>query len=56
MAKTNRELVALVCKNCKSQNYISSRNKVNMEEKLAIKKFCKKCKKHIEHKESSKLK
>lgn len=56
MAKTNRELVALLCKDCKAQNYITSRNKVNMEEKLLVQKYCKKCKKHTEHKESSKLK
>lgn len=54
--KTNREIVALVCTVCKSQNYVTKRNKVNMEEKLAIKKFCKKCKKHTTHKETTKLK
>ncbi len=54
--KGNREIVALVCKDCKSQNYTTMRNKVNMEEKLVLKKFCKKCKKVSEHKESTKLK
>jgi large subunit ribosomal protein L33 len=50
------EIVVLVCKECKSQNYVTKRNKVNMEKKLEIKKYCKKCKKHTLHKESSKLK
>ncbi|QQG47419.1 MAG: 50S ribosomal protein L33 [Candidatus Woesebacteria bacterium] len=63
MAKKGaREIVALVCSVCKSQNYITERNKVNLQvkakkgEKLIVKKYCKTCKKHTEHKESSKLK
>jgi len=57
MAKKGaRELVAMVCKDCKSQNYVTERNKVNMEGKLEIKKFCKNCKKITLHKENAKLK
>ncbi|OGM31620.1 50S ribosomal protein L33 [Candidatus Woesebacteria bacterium RIFCSPHIGHO2_01_FULL_44_21] len=52
----NREIVALVCTKCKSQNYVTTRNKVNMEEKLVLKKWCKFCKKITDHKESTKLK
>ena len=51
-----QEVVALVCKTCKSQNYGTTRNKVNIEGKLELKKFCKNCKKQTLHKESSKLK
>lgn len=54
--KGGREIVALVCTNCKSQNYVTMRNKINMEGKLNIKKYCKNCKKHLPHKEKSKLK
>jgi large subunit ribosomal protein L33 len=54
--KGSREIVALVCSKCKAQNYVTTRNKVNMEGKLVVKKYCKNCKKHTEHKESSKLK
>jgi large subunit ribosomal protein L33 len=57
MAKKGaRELVGMICKECKSQNYVTERNKINMEGKLAIKKYCKKCRKQTEHKETSKLK
>ncbi|MFI5240914.1 MAG: 50S ribosomal protein L33 [Microgenomates group bacterium] len=63
MAKKGaRELVSLTCTICKNQNYITDRNKVNMEtkgkkgSKLEIKKFCKFCKKSQPHKESTKLK
>ena len=57
MAKKGaRELVAMICKECKSQNYVTERNKINMEKKLEIKKWCKNCKKQTLHKESTKLK
>ncbi|OGM04604.1 50S ribosomal protein L33 [Candidatus Woesebacteria bacterium RIFCSPHIGHO2_01_FULL_39_32] len=61
MAKKGaREIVALVCSVCKNQNYVTMRNKVNMDTKgkgkLQIKKFCKHCKKVQLHKETTKLK
>jgi len=57
MAKKGaRELVALVCSVCKSQNYITERNKINMEKKLELNKFCKTCRKYTLHKETTKLK
>ena len=64
MAKKGaRELVSLICTVCKNQNYITERNKINMEtkankkgSKLEIKKFCKFCRKSQPHKESAKLK
>lgn len=58
MAKKGaRELVALICTECKSQNYITERNKINMEgKKLQIEKYCKKCRKVTSHKETTKLK
>lgn len=56
MAKKDQRLVlALICTVCKSQNYITSRNKVNTTEKIVLKKYCRKCRKHTEHKETSKL-
>jgi large subunit ribosomal protein L33 len=57
MAKRGaREIVGLICSVCKSQNYATMRNKVNMEKKLEIKKYCKRCKKVTPHKETTKLK
>ena len=56
MAKKEQRLVlALVCTVCKSQNYMTSRNKINTEEKLKLRKYCRRCKKHTEHKETNKL-
>ena len=57
MAKAgNRQTIALICTVCKSQNYVTQKNKINTPDKLVLKKYCKKCRKQTEHKESSKLK
>ena len=53
--KEQRIIIAFVCQLCKSQNYISWKNKENSKEKIVLKKFCKRCRKHTEHKESTKL-
>jgi large subunit ribosomal protein L33 len=53
--KEQRIIIALVCKTCKSQNYITNKNKLEQKEKLALNKYCKRCKKHTAHKETEKL-
>lgn len=53
--KEQRILVGLVCTVCKSQNYVTRRNKINTTEKLALAKYCRTCKKHTPHKEMGKL-
>ncbi|HLM83708.1 MAG TPA: 50S ribosomal protein L33 [Candidatus Bathyarchaeia archaeon] len=45
-------LIKQKCETCKTVNYHSTRNKKKIKEKLEIKKFCKKCRKHTTHKES----
>lgn len=61
--KGQNEIVAMICQTCKSQNYVTTRNKINMDAKAGgkapkfeIKKFCKKCRKIEVHKETTKLK
>ncbi|MBI4999847.1 50S ribosomal protein L33 [Candidatus Gottesmanbacteria bacterium] len=58
MAKKGEQriLIALICQGCKSQNYITTKNKVNRPEKLVLRKYCRRCRKHTEHKETEKLK
>lgn len=53
--KEQRLVVGLVCSVCKSQNYVTERSKLNTPEKLKLRKYCRRCRKHTEHKESSKL-
>ncbi|MFA6193543.1 MAG: 50S ribosomal protein L33 [Parcubacteria group bacterium] len=49
---SQENLIKLKCEVCKSVNYHSTRNKKKIKEKIALKKFCKKCRKHTPHKES----
>ena len=56
MAKKGHRLnYGLVCSVCKSQNYVTSKNKVETKEKLLLLKYCNHCRKHTEHKEKAKL-
>lgn len=57
MAKKGpRQNYGLVCTECGAFGYITERNKVNTEDKLELKKYCKSCGKHTVHKEKKKLK
>ncbi len=45
-------LTKLECMECHSINYHTTRNKKMVKERLELKKYCKKCKQHILHKET----
>ncbi|NLB84909.1 MAG: 50S ribosomal protein L33 [Acholeplasmataceae bacterium] len=47
-----REKIILICSDCLSRNYQTTRNKLTSKERLEINKYCKTCKKHTLHKES----
>jgi large subunit ribosomal protein L33 len=47
-----RELIALKCSGCKRKNYFTTKNKRKHSAKFHIKKFCKFCRKHLDHKET----
>jgi len=56
MAKKKKPFLKIQCTVCKEVNYFTKKSK-KMEtegEKLELKKFCKKCKKHTPHKEIKK--
>lgn len=48
---SQENLIKLRCEVCKKGGYFSTRNKKKIKEKLSLKKFCKKCRKHTLHKE-----
>jgi len=48
---SQKHLVKLSCTVCRSVNYYTSRNAKAVKEKLAMKKFCKRCRKRTNHKE-----
>jgi len=47
-----REKIILVCTECLSRNYNTTKNKMSSTKRLEINKFCPKCNKHTLHKES----
>jgi len=47
-----REIITLECQVCKRRNYTTNKEKRNNPDRLVIKKYCKWCKKHTEHKET----
>jgi large subunit ribosomal protein L33 len=46
-----RDLIKLTCQTCKRDNYVTDKNKRTQTEKFEIKKFCKACRCHTQHKE-----
>ncbi|KAA0251304.1 MAG: 50S ribosomal protein L33 [Acidobacteria bacterium] len=46
-----RELISLVCGECKRKNYTTTKNKKAHQEKMELSKFCRHCRKHTPHKE-----
>lgn len=47
-----REKIILVCTECLSRNYTTTKNKTIQTERFEVKKFCPKCNKHTVHKET----
>ncbi len=47
-----REKIILVCTECLSRNYTTTKNKSTMKERLELMRHCSKCNKHTLHKES----
>ena len=46
-----RDHFTLKCTDCGEENYIANKNKKEHPERMEIKKYCWKCKKHTVHKE-----
>ncbi|WP_129720161.1 50S ribosomal protein L33 [Mesomycoplasma neurolyticum] len=44
----SKSKITLCCVDCRSKNYVTNKSK---EERLIIKKYCKKCKTQVLHKE-----
>ena len=50
--KDKRVQAILACKECKSRNYYTSRNRTNTPQKLELMKYCRPCRKHTVHTET----
>lgn len=51
MPKGNRSLISLECTICKDRNYVTTKNRRKQQDKLEMSKFCRRCRKHTDHKE-----
>ena len=45
--------ITLACTECKQRNYNKEKNKKNSPDRLEMKKYCRFCKKHTLHRETS---
>lgn len=55
MAKRSKRVTLnLECSDCKTQNYVTEKNKINTPDRIELKKFCKNCRKVTDHKEVKK--
>ncbi len=52
--KFSENLIRLRCDVCKKLNYFTHKNRKKVERKLALKKYCRYCRKRTVHKESKK--
>jgi large subunit ribosomal protein L33 len=48
-----REIITLACTDCKRRNYSTTKNRRKSSERLELNKFCRACRKHTAHKEST---
>ena len=52
MAKrANRVIITLACTECRERNYTSEKNRMNDTGRIALKKYCPRCRSHTEHRE-----
>ncbi|NUL83565.1 MAG: 50S ribosomal protein L33 [Armatimonadetes bacterium] len=49
---SKRVIFVLACQECKDRNYTTSKNKDKQKDRLELKKYCPRCRKHTEHRES----
>ncbi len=50
--KDVRIVVTLACTECKERNYTTQKNRRNDSGRLELNKFCSRCRKHTQHRET----
>ena len=48
----DRMLISLACNECRERNYHTEKNRRNDPDRLELKKFCPRCRKHTVHREA----
>jgi len=44
--------IVMRCSECNENNYYTKKNRQNVPDNLTLRKFCSRCRKHTEHKET----
>ncbi len=47
-----RTVITLACTECKERNYTTEKNKKNDPDRLELRKYCPRCRKHTLHREA----
>ena len=47
----NRILITMGCTDCRERNYLSSKNRINDNQRLELRKYCSRCRSHTLHRE-----
>jgi large subunit ribosomal protein L33 len=45
-------IITLQCNDCKERNYTTEKNKKNDPNRMELRKFCRRCRKHTQHRET----
>ncbi len=51
-AKGGSAIITLQCSECKERNYTTVKNKRNDPDRLELRKFCRRCRVHRQHRET----
>lgn len=51
-AKGGSSIITLQCSDCKERNYTTVKNKRNDPDRLDLRKFCRRCRQHTQHRET----
>jgi large subunit ribosomal protein L33 len=50
--KETRVVFMMACTECRSRNYVTSKNRVRHQNRLELRKYCPSCRKHQLHREA----
>jgi large subunit ribosomal protein L33 len=45
-------IITLQCPECRERNYTTTKNKKNDPDRMELNKFCRRCRKHTQHRET----
>jgi large subunit ribosomal protein L33 len=52
MAKGDRQFVTLACGECRSRTYTTKKNRRNDPDRIELRKYCPRCRRHQPHRET----